>query len=330
MLGYGDPAGYEPLRVAIANYLTSTRAVRATPDQIVVVSGSQQALDLAARVLADVDGRVLVEDPVRTGAWAALRSAGLRLVPVPVDAEGADIRAAGDSDAKLLYVSPSHQFPLGVRMSYRRRLDVLEWSSTTNGWVIEDDYDSEYRYAGQPLPSLQGMDATDSVVYIGTFSRSLFPSLRLGYLVAPRELTSAFVSARAIIDRQPPMLDQIVLAEFIEDGHFQRHLRRMRRIYGRRQEVLIESAQRRLGGVLEIEPDDAGMHVVGYLPDHVSDVQVESEAAALGVEVTALSRFSLAQRLRPGLLFGYAVAREDEIDRGVALLADAISTVAQP
>jgi len=234
---YDNPAGYRPLRQAIADYLGAARAVRCDPDQVIVVTGSQQALDLVARLLLDPGDAVWVEDPGYGGAKGALAAAGARLVPVPVDAEGLDV-AAGmrrHASARLACVTPSHQYPLGVTMSLTRRLALLRWASDAGAWVLEDDYDSEYRYAGRPLAALQGLDTAGRVIYMGTFSKVLLPALRLGYLVAPPDLADAFARAKALTDCGSPVLGQAVVADFLAEGHVGRHIRRMRALYSERQ-----------------------------------------------------------------------------------------------
>ena len=268
LLDYGDPAGYAPLREAIAAYLGEARAVRCEASQVIVVTGAQQAVDLAARVLLDPGDTAWVEDPGYQGARGALIAAGIRLAPVPVDAEGLDVRRGARSapGARLVYVTPSHQYPLGVTMSLNRRLALLEWASASGAWILEDDYDSEYRYAGRPLAALQGLDTAGRVIYAGTFSKVLFPALRLGYLVVPPELVDAFVAARALADRHSPSVTQAALADFIDGGHFARHVRRTRALYAERQAALVHAARRTLGGLLEVAPAEAGMHLMGWLP----------------------------------------------------------------
>jgi GntR family transcriptional regulator/MocR family aminotransferase len=260
LLGYGDPAGYLPLREVIAAYLRAARAVHCDARQVIVVSGSQQALDLSARLLLDEGDAAWIEDPGYIGARGALLGAGARAVPVPVDAEGLEIAtgAARSPQARMVYVTPSHQYPLGVTMSLTRRLALLEWASRAGAWVLEDDYDSEYRYAGRPLSSLQGLDSASRVIYMGTFSKVMFPALRLGYLVAPPDLVDAFVAARALADRHTPSVEQAALAEFITDGHFARHIRRMRALYAERQATLVGEARRELAGLLEVAPAAGG------------------------------------------------------------------------
>jgi GntR family transcriptional regulator/MocR family aminotransferase len=302
--------------------------VRCTADQVIVVSGSQQALDLAARVLLDPGDAVWVEDPGYRGARGALAAAGATLVPVPVDDEGLDV-AAGIAQcpaARLACVTPSHQYPLGVTMSAARRLALLEWAAQADAWIVEDDYDSEYRYAGPPLTALQGLDTQGRVIYMGTFSKVLFPALRLGYVVVPPDLVDPFISARALSDRHPPTLEQAVLADFMADGHFARHIRRMRLLYAERQEVLVRTAARRLEGLLDVPPSPAGMHLLGWTPPGVPDHWAATQAATKGVETPPLSAYRLTPGGRAGLLLGYTALDAPTMRRGVDRLAQALAT----
>ncbi len=332
LLGYAAPAGYAPLRAEIAAYLGAARAVRCDAGQVIIVSGSQQALDLAARVLLDEGDAAWIEDPGYLGARGALLGAGARLIAVPVDQEGLDVAtgAARDSMARLAYVTPSHQYPLGVTMSLARRLALLEWAGRAGAWVLEDDYDSEYRYAGRPLAALQGLDPGlgrdgGRVIYIGTFSKVLFPALRLGYLVVPPDLVDAFVAARALIDRHPPTLEQAVLADFIAEGHFVRHIRRTRALYAARQAALVTAATRDLAGRLDVCPAEAGMHLVGWLPNGEDDRAASHRAAAQGVETLPLSAYAAEPPGRGGLLLGYTALDEPQIREGVRRLAAALA-----
>jgi GntR family transcriptional regulator / MocR family aminotransferase len=328
LMVYGESAGYRPLREAIAAYVGAARAVRCVPEQVIVVAGSQQGLNLAANLLIDPGDAAWIEDPGYRGAYGALAGAGARLVPVPVDAEGLDVTAgaARCPDARMIYVSPSHQFPLGITMSLARRLALLEWAAQHNAWVLEDDYDSEYRYAGRPLASLQGLDQRQRVIYIGTFSKVLFAGLRLGYLVVPPDLVDAFTAARALADRHSPLPDQATLADFIAEGHFTRHIRRMRMLYAERQAVLVAEAQRELRGLLDVMPAEAGMHLVGTLPAGVDDIAASKRAAAFGVEVPALSNYNIESRSHVGLTLGYACVDEHQIRDGVRQLTRALRT----
>lgn len=331
LLDYGDPGGYAPLREAIAAYLREARAVRCETEQVIVVTGAQQAVDLAARVLLDPGDTAWIEDPGYPGARGALIAAGIRLVPVPVDAEGLDVRhgARRAPGARLVYVTPSHQYPLGVTMSLHRRLELLEWASRSGAWILEDDYDSEYRYAGRPLAALQGLDPTGRVIYAGTFSKVLFPSLRLGYLVVPSELTEAFMAARALADRQSPSVTQAALADFIDGGHFARHIRQTRALYAERQDVLVQAVRRSLGGLLEVMPAEAGMHLVGWLPDGVDDRDAARAALGQKVDVPPLSGFRAGPARRGergGLILGYAAYTPREIDEACVRLGAALAT----
>jgi GntR family transcriptional regulator / MocR family aminotransferase len=322
-LEYGDPAGYPPLRAAIAEYVSAARGARCTPDQVIVVSGSQQGLDLAARVLLDPGDEVWMEEPGYPGARSALLAAGATLVPVPVDDEGLRVT---DGEriaprARLAYVSPSHQFPLGTTMSASRRLELLRWATGAGAWVLEDDYDSEFRYSSRPLASLQGMDRDGRVVYIGTFSKTLAPALRLGYLIVPPDVAHAFAAARAACDRHSPTVDQAVLADFMTEGHFARHVRRMRSVYGERQAVLVEAvAESRIDG-FEVRPTDAGMHLVGWLASGSNDAALSARLREAGVDASPLSRYALLPLARGGLVLGWAGYAPSEIRRGVERLS---------
>lgn len=325
-----DPMGWRPLREALAAHLGAARAVRCTADQVLIVSGAQQALDLSARVLVDPGDRVWVEEPGYAGLEGALLAAGAELVPVPVDGEGLSVAAgrALASTARMACVSPSHHYPLGVTMSLARRLELLDWARTADAFVLEDDYDSEYRYAGRPLAALQGLDADGRVIYVGTMSKILFPSLRLGYMVVPAHLVDAFAAVRRISDTHPPMLAQPALAEFVADGRLAQHIRRMRALYAERQARFLELAAAIVGPDLELAPSEAGMHLVGWLPKGLDDRAVAAEAARLGVEAPPLSAHYRGRPPRPGLLLGYAGVGEAETRQGLALLARAIRTVA--
>ena len=329
LLGYGDPAGYRPLRESIASYLGAARAVRCTPEQVIVVAGTQQAVDLVARVLLDTGDAVWIEDYGYLAARGALTAAGARLVPVPVDEEGIDVAAGARAceKARLVYVSPSHQYPLGVTLSLGRRLALLEWASRAGAWVVEDDYDSEFRYSGRPLAAMQGLDEEGRVIYLGTFSKVLFPSLRLGYMVVPEDMVEAFSAARALVGWCSPVVDQAVVADFIEEGHFARHIRRMRALYAERQEALVRAAREGLDGLLEIMPAAAGMHLLGWLPDGVDDAAAAEVCAARGVQTQPLSAFALRPVSRGGLVLGYAAYNEREIREGVSKMAAALKEV---
>jgi len=326
LLPYTDAAGYEPLRKAIAQYVAAARAVNCDAEQIVIVSGAQQALDIAARLLLDPGDEVWIEDPGYNGARAAFLGAGVKPVAVAVDEAGLDV-AAGErlsAKARLVYVTPSHQYPTGAVMTLARRLELLRWAERRRSWILEDDYDSEFRYASRPVASLQGLDKRGSVIYCGTFSKVLFPSLRLGYVIVPPPLVDAFRGAKAVVDRHCPTVEQAVLAEFIAEGHLARHIRQMRVLYLERQNVLLESLQRRLAGAIEVRLHEAGMHVVGWLPKGKRDSVISRRAQECGVEAPALTSYREKPGGRGGLVLGYAGYSEREIRDGVETLARAM------
>jgi GntR family transcriptional regulator/MocR family aminotransferase len=323
LLGYGDPAGYPPLRAAVASYLGASRGVRCTPEQVLITSGAQLGLDLAVRTLLNPGNQVWMENPGYRGMRGALIALGAEMVPVPVDQEGLQVEQgiALAPQARAVYVTPSHQYPTGVVLSLTRRLALLEWAQRTNAWIIEDDYDSEYRYTGRPLSSLQGLDSAERVVYIGTFSKVLFPALRLGYLVLPAELVEPFKRTRALCDRQAATVDQAVLTDFIEGGHFARHIRRMRQLYADRQMTLVRALRRLAPDWLEVQNVEAGLHIVGWLPAGVDDQEVSRLMAAAGLETQLVSRDALTPLPRGGLLLGFAGLADEQIEWGVAQLA---------
>ena len=307
-LAYGHSAGYRPLREAIASYIAAARGVRCTADEILIVGGAQQALDIATRVLLDPGDAVWLEDPGYLGARAAFTAAGAQIVGVGVDDEGLDV-AAGERlapNARMAFVSPSHQHPLGATMGNARRLALLDWARRADAWIIEDDYDSEIRYRGRPLMSLQGLDRDGRVIYVGTFSKTLFPALRIGYVVVPPRLASVFATARLLSDRHSSIADQAVLAEFIVAGHYARHVRRMRGLYAERQDALLDEGQRSLAGLVEIKRTDAGMNAIAWLPPGIDDVAAYRAALAEGVEAPPLSPFAQAPLARGALILNFA------------------------
>lgn len=324
---YNHPAGYARLREAIAARLTTLRGVRCSAEQVIIVTGSQQALDFCARMLLDPGDSAWVEDPGYLGARAALVAAGARLVPIPTDHDGLDVSAglASAPDARLTVVTPSHQFPLGSTLSLARRLALIDWASRTGSWVIEDDYDAEFRYVGRPYTALQGIDQRGCVIYVGTFSKAVFPGLRLGYIVVPHQLVDAFVAAHLATDIHTHVLEQAVLADFIESGQLDRHLRFMRVMYAERQELLVEAAQRELGGVLQVKSADSGLHLVGWLASDLDDEVVTRKAARQGVDVWPLSAHALHPYPRDALLLGYAAFSPSEIRWGIQRLARALN-----
>jgi GntR family transcriptional regulator/MocR family aminotransferase len=316
--------GYLPLREAIADYLARSRGVTCSADQVMVVSGVQEALDLVARLILDPGDPVCLEDPGYGGAFRVFCAIGAQIALAPVDDDGMVLRRSQLRGARLVYVTPAHQYPLGMAMSLPRRLALLDWARTTGGLIFEDDYDSEFRYAGRPLPALQGLDRTGHVVFAGSFSKVLFPALRLGYLVVPEDLIDRFAAARSLTTRHLPLLEQTVVCELITEGHFGRHLRRMRQLYAERLSVLIESAHRQLAGLLEISPIEAGLQTIGWLADGLTGEAAAEAARERNVEVIALRRFYRGAMARDGLQLGFAAVNDREIRRGVGDLARAL------
>jgi len=327
MLQYSDSAGYLPLRKAIAAYISTTRGVRCTPEQLIITSGSQHALEIVIRTVLKTGDKVWIEDPGFLGARASFIAANANLVPVPVDNEGLNTASGIErcSDPNLIYVTPSHQYPLGSTLSLSRRLALVKLAARCGAWIIEDDYDSEFRYVGRPLAALQGLDTEQRVIYIGTLSKVLFPSIRIGYIVAPPDLFDALLSARCLSGHQSATLDQAVLADFISQGHFARHIRRMRVLYAERQQALVNSAKSELKGLLEIKPSEAGMHLLGWLPEHVDDHEAFRQATAAGVEVTPLSAYCIEPPKRGALRLGYTGYKSREIWRATRRLAEALT-----
>ncbi len=321
-LYYGDPLGSKDLREAIATYIATARAVRCDPRQIMIVSGSQQALDISSRVLLDPGSRVWIEEPGYPLMRYALTLAGCQLAPVPVDSEGLDV-AAGIRKcprARAAYVTPSHQFPLGVTMSASRRLQLLEWARGSGAWIFEDDYDSEYRYESMPVASLQGLDSDATVIYIGTFSKTLFPSLRLGYIVIPPALVERFSAVRRAMDICPPHLHQAVLADFISQGHFARHIRRTRLVYNERRSALVEAIRSTFGSAMEVLGGEAGMHLVVTLPDGVDDREISAQAIHENLRLWPLSTTYLISPARQGFILGFASTPASEMGEAVRRL----------
>jgi len=305
-LGYTDPAGLAELRGNICEYLRAARAVRCDPEQVVITGGTQQAIDIAIRVLLAPGDEVWVEDPGYTHAQLLL--AKTRPHAIPVDSQGLMVDAGRRTAprARAAFVTPSHQFPTGVALSMARRLELLAWARQSGAFIVEDDYTSEFRYSGPPLASLQGLDDTEQVIYVGTLNKALFPGLRIGYAVVPRALLQAFVSARYLIDRQPATLQQAVVSEFMQLGHFAAHIRRMRELYREQRDALAQTLMRRAGNRLDVAVPDQGMHLVAYLRDGSSDMAIEAAARRAGIVVRAISRFYRTARPRPGLMLGFS------------------------
>jgi GntR family transcriptional regulator/MocR family aminotransferase len=331
-VGYVGAGGSHRLRRALASYLGRSRGVRCDADRILVVTGSQQALDLTARVLLEPGDRVLLEEPHYQGAREAFRAAGAALCTAPTDSEGLITATLprGDASPRLACVTPSHQFPLGGVLTLSRRLELLAWARDVNAVVLEDDYDGEFRYDAAPVEAIQGLDRDGRVVYAGTFSKVLFPALRLGYLVLPDALVEPFRAAKWTCDRHSALLEQEALAEFIDEGHFERHLRRARKRYAARREVLLDALHAKLGDTISVEGQAAGVHVVVWLHGRAATVldPLIEEAARRGVGVYPVRPYYLGEPPGAGLMLGYAALAEDAIRQGVARLAEAL-TVAE-
>jgi GntR family transcriptional regulator/MocR family aminotransferase len=325
LLAGGDPLGYRPLRQAVAEYLNTSRGVKCAAEQVLIVSGVQEALDRTAHLLLNSGDPVWMEEPGYPRAGIVFQAVGARICPTPVDSEGFDLQFGKRRwrRAKLVYVTPAHQFPLGVTMSLRRRLELLEWARESGALIFEDDYDSEYRYAGRPIPAMQGLDRSGVVIFSGSFSDVLFPALRLGYLVIPPDMVDVFAAAESSSTHHPPLMDQAILSDFISEGHFARHIRRMRELYAERLAAFLEAAHSRLAGLLEIPPVEAGMQTIGWLKGKMSAERAAAAAAKHEVEVVPLSRYSRARRTR-GLLLGFAAVDVPELRSGVGRLAQAL------
>ena len=317
-----DPQGLPRFREEIASYLRTARGVKCDASQIMVVSGSQQALDVTARVLFDPGNRVWVEEPGYTLERSVLLAAGCKLCPVPVDRDGMDVSEGIKRyrRARAAFVTPSHQYPMGSTMSASRRLQLLNWAQSFGAWIIEDDYDSEYRYESQPVASLQGLDANSRVIYIGTFSKVLFASLRIGYIVIPADLVERFAAVRFAMDIFPPYLYQEVLADFMRLGHFGRHIRRMRQLYAERRTKFVECLRAEFGHSIEIHGTEAGMHLVITLPKGMNDREIAAQAAKERLWMWPLSRAYMTDKPRTGFILGFGSTPVEQMPRAVARL----------
>ena len=324
---YGDQMGSMAFRETIANYLKTARSLRCEAEQVMIVGGSQQALEISAQVLLDPGNRVWVEQPGYHLARGVFALAGCHPVPVPVDKEGLDV-AAGIKQcrkARVAFVTPSHQFPLGVTMSASRRLQLLDWAQTSGSWIIEDDYDSEFRYEILPIASLQGLDSNSRVIYIGTFSKVLFPSLRLGYIVIPPDLVERFHAVRRVMDLGPPSFYQEMVSDFIREGHFARHIRRMRVHYGQLRSALVVNLRRELGPSVELLGDEAGMHVAVTLQNRSCDLEIAERAARQNLSLWPLSPSYMGEVSRQGFILGFGGTRLTEIPNAVRKLRNLLA-----
>jgi len=326
LLRHSHPSGFEPLRAAIASYVGLTRGIKCSADEVVITSGTQQSLDLTARLLLDRGDRVWVEDPGYAAVPALLRAVGAEVVGVPVDAEGIHWSTGRKrhQSARMAYVTPGCQFPLGVTMSLPRRRALLEWAHRENAWIFEDDYDGAFRFSGRPLAALRSLDSGGHVIYSNTFNKVLFPSLRLAFLVVPPRLVDAVVAAKSVLERFPPVLDQAILCDFIVEGHLGQHMRRMRDLYASRLDCLVRSARAGLSGLLEMSPLQGGLQIVGWLPPGMNDVRAWRVAGEHGVDSCPISLLAIERALPGGLVLGVASAGDRAIRRGVERLGQAL------
>ncbi len=326
-LAYTRSAGYAPLRSAIAEHLGRTRGMSVSPKQVIVVAGAQHALDLAARLFLDHGDSMLFEDPGYLGARIAFLAAGVTLRPVPVDAEGMVVDATRHTEARAAYITPAHQYPLGMTMSLARRLALLEWAEKANAWIFEDDYDGEYRYGSDPLSALASLDASGRVIYIGTFSKVLFPGLRIGFMVVPPNVAGRVASARGFTDRHSPIIEQATLAAFMRSGAFARHVRRMRSMYEERRAAVVRALERHGRGLVDVEAPQTGMHVTVWLPHQADDTRVaEGAASAAPLVVLPISGYCMRPLPRGGLQVGFAQAPIASIEPAVRRIVEAVRT----
>ena len=327
LLADTDVRGHRPLREALAEHLRVARGVVAPADRLVITPSVQQALDLVARLVLDPGDRAWIEDPSYVGARSALAATGATLVPIPVDDAGLDVAGgiARAPDARLAYLTPAHQAPLGVTLSLDRRSMLLEWARRSGAWIFEDDYDSEFRYEGRPVPALQGLDGTGRVVHAGSFSKTLFPALRLAYVVVPDALLDPFLAAKSIADRFTPPFSQAVLAQFIADGHFGRHLRRMRELYAERRAALLGALAIEVGDGLEVIGANAGLDLSAWLPRGVDDDAAVRALSAASIEAASLSAQTLAPGARSGLQLGFAAFSPARLRKGAAAMGVALA-----
>lgn len=325
--GYSDPRGLLTLREAIADYLRKARAVRCGPENIIITEGTQQGLYLAARVLLSPGDAAWAEDPAYPGLTSVLEERGVDVQRIAVDSQGFNVASALETCpvSEAAFVTPSHQYPMGMPMSMPRRLALVEWARKSGGWIVEDDYDSELRYAGQPFPAMQGLDSS-RVIYLGTFSKVLAPSLRLGYVVAPDCLVKAFVGARALMGRGSPLTEQHVIAAYMKEGYFETHIRRIRGIYAERRKALIDALQLELPA-LRIQPTDQGMHIVVWLPDGLDDVAVATAANKMGIALRALSPMCSGNLKLSGLMLGFGGFKGEQLSGAVRRLRRVLEEV---
>ncbi|WP_226472491.1 PLP-dependent aminotransferase family protein [Dechloromonas denitrificans] len=327
VLLHGDPQGAEPLREEIAAYLNLERGAKVSAEQILVLSSTRQALFLCAQLLVDAGKPIMLENPGYFGAKKAFESAEAKVVPIDVDGQGirTDLLRADRSGANCVYVTPSHQYPTGATLSLERRLDLINWAAETGKWILEDDYDSEFHYDGPPTACVQGLDKYQRTLYVGTFGKTLYPGLRMGYMALPHQLVSAFTCARSILDGHTPQILQLTLARFMDDGHYSSHVRAMRKLYASRREVMLKAIDRYLGGIVTPLRPAGGMQIPCFLKQGWSEAKTIRQAADVGVQLAGLSRLYLGPEKQFGWLLGYASLTDHEIETAMQRLASAIT-----
>lgn len=328
VLLHGDPQGAEPLRKAIATYLNLERGAKCSPDQIMVLSSTRQALFLCAQLLVDAGKPILLENPGYYGAKKAFETAETNVLPIDVDELGirTDLLYADRSGANCVYVTPSHQYPTGATLPLERRLELINWAAEKGKWVIEDDYDSEFHYDGQPTACVQGLDKYQRTLYIGTFSKTLYPGLRMGYMVLPHELIKAFTYARSMIDGHTPQILQLTLARFMEDGHYNAHVRAMRKLYAGRRSTMLDTIGKHLDGIVTALRPPGGLQIPCLLHDGWSEEKTIRQAASAGVQLSGLSRLYAGEEKKQGWLLGYSSLTAYEIEAAMLRLANALKT----
>lgn len=321
---HSPPQGMESLRRAIANYVNLERGAHATPERVLVVTSSQQALTLCATVLLDVGDRIFIEDPVYHGARKAFDAAGLECVPVPLDAEGMQVRHLRKvrQSGKAVFLTPSHQFPTGATLALDRRLDIIEWAQQHQAWIIEDDYDSEFHYAGKPTACVQGLDQHQRTIYIGTFTKSMFPGLRIAFMVLPPKLVAPMTAARTLLDGHSAPIPQLTLARFMEGGHFGAHVRTMRAVYCERRDVLEQLVRKHLADFVEPEVPDGGMQMPCRFVRDIPELEAMGAAQRAGIDLLGLTPLHASGACRPGFLMGFAAYAPKELELAVKKLAD--------
>lgn len=328
VLLHGDPQGAEPLRKAIATYLNLERGAKCSADQILVLSSTRQALFLCAQLLVDAGKPILLENPGYFGARKAFETAETKVLPIDVDELGicTDLLYADRSGANCVYVTPSHQYPTGATLPLERRLELINWAAEKGKWILEDDYDSEFHYDGQPTACVQGLDKYQRTLYLGTFSKTLYPGLRMGYMVLPHELIKAFTYARSMMDGHTPQILQLTLARFMEDGHYNAHVRAMRKLYAGRQSIMLDAIGKHLDGIVTALRPQGGLQIPCLLHDGWSEEKTIRQAASAGVQLSGLSRLYAGDQKKQGWLLGYSSLTAYEIEAAMLRLANALKT----